>query len=110
MADLHPPVEPYDHGMLDVGDGHSVYWEVCGHPEGTPAVMVHGGPGQVCNERMRRKFGPGRDRAVLFDQRGCGRSTPGVLIHGRLDLSCPFDTARALDRFATGGTHRAAFP
>lgn len=76
MTDLNPPIEPYERGMLDVGDANSVYWEVCGRPDGTPAVMVHGGPGQGCNERMRRQFDPARYRAVLFDQRGCGRSTP----------------------------------
>jgi len=76
MAELFPEVEPYDSGLLDVGDGNFVYWEVCGNPEGKPAVMVHGGPGQGCNPRMRRMFDPARYRAVLFDQRGCGRSTP----------------------------------
>lgn len=76
MAELHPPVEPYDHGMLDVGDGNLVYWEACGNPAGKPAVMVHGGPGQGCTPRMRQMFDPQRYRAVLFDQRGCGRSRP----------------------------------
>ena len=76
MTDLYPPVEPYDHGLLDVGDGNSVYWETCGNPGGKPAVMVHGGPGQGCSPNMRRMFDPERYRAVLFDQRGCGRSVP----------------------------------
>jgi proline iminopeptidase len=76
VRDLYPPIEPYDHGLLDVGDGNHVYWEACGRPDGKPAVMVHGGPGQGCAPRMRQMFDPGRYRAVLFDQRGCGRSTP----------------------------------
>jgi proline iminopeptidase len=76
MADLNPPIEPYDHGMLDVGDGNLVYWEVCGNPDGKPAVMVHGGPGSGCTTRMRQAFDPARYRGVLFDQRGCGRSIP----------------------------------
>ena len=76
MAELFPPVEPYEHGMLDVGDGNRVYWETCGNPDGKPAVMVHGGPGQGCSPNMRRTFDPRRYRAVLLDQRGCGRSTP----------------------------------
>ena len=76
MVELHPPIEPYDRGMLDVGDGNLVYWETCGNPDGKPAVMVHGGPGQGCVPNMRRMFDPRRYRAVLFDQRGCGRSTP----------------------------------
>lgn len=76
MTELYPPTEPYDRGMLDVGDGSQVYWETCGNPDGKPAVMVHGGPGQGCLPNMRRMFDPQRYRAVLFDQRGCGRSTP----------------------------------
>jgi proline iminopeptidase len=76
MIELYPPIEPYEHGMLDVGDGNLVYWETCGNPDGKPAVMVHGGPGQGCAPRMRRMFDPQRYKAVLFDQRGCGRSIP----------------------------------
>ncbi|MFF0773854.1 prolyl aminopeptidase [Nonomuraea wenchangensis] len=73
---MYPPIEPYDHGMLDVGDGNLVYWEVCGNPEGKPAVVVHGGPGSGCSVGMRRTFDPERYRIILFDQRNCGRSRP----------------------------------
>lgn len=73
---MHPPIEPYDHGHLDVGDGHLVYWEVCGNPEGKPALVVHGGPGSGCSVNMRRTFDPERYRIILFDQRNCGRSLP----------------------------------
>ncbi|MFD1152652.1 prolyl aminopeptidase [Saccharothrix hoggarensis] len=73
---LYPEIEPYDHGMLDVGDGHLLYWEVCGNPDGKPAVVLHGGPGSGCTPRVRRYFDPEAYRVVLFDQRGCGRSTP----------------------------------
>jgi proline iminopeptidase len=76
MTELYPPIEPYDHGLLDTGDGNLVYWETCGNPDGKPAVLVHGGPGQGCTPRMRQTFDPERYRAVLFDQRGCGRSLP----------------------------------
>jgi proline iminopeptidase len=76
MVELYPPIEPYEQGLLDVGDGNLVYWETCGNADGKPAVMVHGGPGQGCSPSMRRMFDPARYRAVLFDQRGCGRSTP----------------------------------
>ena len=48
MVDLYPPIEAYDHGMLDVGDGNRVYWETCGNPHGKPALAVHGGPGSGC--------------------------------------------------------------
>jgi proline iminopeptidase len=76
VAEWYPPIEPYDRGLLDVGEGNLVYWETCGNPDGKPAVMVHGGPGQGCVPNMRRTFDPERYRAVLFDQRGCGRSRP----------------------------------
>ncbi|RJL27119.1 prolyl aminopeptidase [Bailinhaonella thermotolerans] len=76
MSEPYPPIEPYDHGMLDVGDGNLIYWEVCGNPDGKPALVVHGGPGGGCTPGMRRWFDPARYRVILFDQRGCGRSRP----------------------------------
>ena len=71
-----PPTEPYDSGMLDVGDGHRVYWECSGNPKGKPALFLHGGPGTGCSTGQRRFFDPSIYCAVLFDQRGCGRSRP----------------------------------
>lgn len=71
-----PPLEPYEHGLLDVGDGNRIYWEACGDPDGKPALVVHGGPGSGCGTGSRRYFDPERYRLVLFDQRGCGRSIP----------------------------------
>ncbi|MFJ7199832.1 MULTISPECIES: prolyl aminopeptidase [unclassified Streptomyces] len=76
MAAPYPPIEPYDHGMLDTGDGNLIYWETCGNPEGKPALVVHGGPGSGCSTGPRKSFDPERYRIILFDQRGCGRSTP----------------------------------
>ncbi|MFE3453970.1 prolyl aminopeptidase [Nonomuraea sp. NPDC059194] len=73
---MFPPIEPYDHGHLDTGDGHLVYWEVCGNPEGKPALVVHGGPGSGCTPGQRRAFDPERYKIILFDQRNCGRSLP----------------------------------
>lgn len=73
---LFPPIEPFDSGMLDGGDGHLIYWERCGNPEGKPVLVVHGGPGSGCSTNQRRAFDPERCHIVLFDQRGCGRSTP----------------------------------
>ncbi|HEX9337051.1 MAG TPA: prolyl aminopeptidase [Pseudonocardiaceae bacterium] len=70
--------EPYARGMLAVGDGNQVYWETCGNPAGKPLVLLHGGPGQGCNERMREAYDMQRYRVVLYDQRGCGRSTPSA--------------------------------
>jgi len=72
----HPITEPYARGMLAVSDGQELYWEECGHPRGKPAVFLHGGPGGAINPGVRRLFDPQRYRVVLFDQRGCGRSTP----------------------------------
>ncbi|MBB3053489.1 proline iminopeptidase [Prauserella isguenensis] len=74
----YPPIEPYDSGMLEVGDGHSLYWEVSGNPEGKPAVALHGGPGTGGSPGMRSLFDPERYRVVLFDQRNAGRSTPSA--------------------------------
>lgn len=73
---LYPPIEPFDHGMLDVGDGQEIYWETCGNPAGKPALVLHGGPGSGCTPGMRRFFDPAAYRVVLFDQRNSGRSTP----------------------------------
>ncbi|MGH2404333.1 MAG: prolyl aminopeptidase [bacterium] len=76
MADLYPDIQPYEHGMLEVGAGNLVYWETCGNPRGKPAVVLHGGPGSGCSDWHRRLFDPDAYRVVLFDQRSCGRSTP----------------------------------
>ena len=76
MTGRYPPIEPYERGMLEVGDGNAVYWETCGDPNGKPAVVVHGGPGSGCAPWQRELFDPRAYRIVLFDQRGCGRSTP----------------------------------
>ncbi|MGC9417378.1 MAG: prolyl aminopeptidase [Rhodovulum sp.] len=73
---LYPPVDPFDQRMLDVGDGHRIYVEQCGHPKGIPVVVLHGGPGGGCSPAMRRYFDPAEFRVILFDQRGCGRSRP----------------------------------
>jgi proline iminopeptidase len=73
---MYPEIEPYDAGLLDVGDGQALYWETCGNPDGKPVVFLHGGPGGGSSADHRRLFDPARYRIVLFDQRGCGRSTP----------------------------------
>lgn len=72
----YEPVEPYESGDLDVGDGQVLYWETVGEANGVPAVWVHGGPGSGSTVDARRFFDPSRYRAVVFDQRGCGRSRP----------------------------------
>lgn len=73
---LHPPIDPFDQRMISVGQGHKIYVEQCGNPDGIPVVVLHGGPGGGCSPAMRRYFDPEVYRVVLFDQRGCGRSRP----------------------------------
>jgi proline iminopeptidase len=76
VAMLFPEIAPDASGMLEVGDGHRIFWEACGDPAGKPAVVVHGGPGSGTTPLWRRFFDPALYRVILFDQRGCGRSTP----------------------------------
>lgn len=76
LRGLYPEIEPYETGRLDVGDGHVLYWERVGTKGGKPAVFLHGGPGGGISEKQRRLFDPALYDVLLFDQRGCGRSTP----------------------------------
>lgn len=80
LRTLYPPIEPYETGMLDVGDGHEIYYERCGTPGALPAVFLHGGPGAGCSPDHRRLFDPARYDVLLFDQRGCGRSQPHAVL------------------------------
>tara|TARA_R110000751_G_scaffold2018_17_gene10098 strand:+ start:183069 stop:184031 length:963 start_codon:yes stop_codon:yes gene_type:complete len=73
---LYPEIEPYETGMLDVGEGHSLYWERVGTPGAKPAVFLHGGPGGGIAPDHRRQWDPEAYDVLLFDQRGCGRSLP----------------------------------
>ena len=73
---LYPEIEPYETGMLDVGEGHSLYWERVGTPGAKPAVFLHGGPGGGIAPDHRRLWDPEAYDVLLFDQRGCGRSLP----------------------------------
>ena len=78
VAQLYPSIEPFRTGVLVTDDGHRIYWELCGNPRGKPAVFLHGGPGGGCSHDHRRLFDPRRYCVLLFDQRGCGRSTPAA--------------------------------
>lgn len=69
-------LEPFETGTLEVGNGHVLYWEQYGARRGVPVVYLHGGPGSGCTPGIRRAFDPAVHRAVLFDQRASGRSTP----------------------------------
>jgi proline iminopeptidase len=90
---MYPPIEPYDQGMLDVGDGNQIYWEVSGNPAGKPAVILHGGPGAAVSANWRRLHDPEAYRIVLFHQRGCGRSTPDA---GLLETDLSANTTQHL--------------
>ncbi|MCT8331335.1 prolyl aminopeptidase [Albidovulum sediminis] len=79
-ANLYSQVEPFDRQFLDVGEGHRVYVEQCGQPDGLPVLVLHGGPGGGSSPAMRRFFDPSVYRVVLFDQRGCGRSEPNAAV------------------------------
>ncbi|MEO1015960.1 MAG: prolyl aminopeptidase [Pseudomonadota bacterium] len=80
--DLHSPLEPHLTGMLPVSDVHTIYYEVSGNPAGKPVIVCHGGPGGGATASMRRYFDPEKYRIILFDQRGCGRSTPKAELRG----------------------------
>lgn len=73
---LYPPVQPYRTGRLPVSDLHELYFEECGNPKGIPALVLHGGPGGGIMPYLRQGHDPARYRIILFDQRGCGQSTP----------------------------------
>ena len=75
---LFPEIAPHKEGMLDVGDGHTLYYDVSGNPDGVPAIFLHGGPGAGCSPRCRRFFDPQHYRIVILDQRGSGKSTPNA--------------------------------
>jgi len=94
---MYPPIEPYRHGLLDTGDGHQIYWELCGNPQGKPAVFLHGGPGSGCSPTHRRLFDPSRYKVLLFDQRGCGRSLP----HASLDNNTTWHLVADIERLRT---------
>jgi proline iminopeptidase len=91
---LYPPIEPYATGLLDVGDGHRVYYERSGRPGGKPAVFLHGGPGGGISPDHRRLFDPDRYDVLLFDQRGCGRSTP----HASLEANTTWHLVADIER------------
>jgi proline iminopeptidase len=79
---LYPEIEPFESGHLDVGDGHSLYWELSGNPDGKPVVFLHGGPGGGSSPDHRRQFNPDKYKILVFDQRGCGKSTPYASLEG----------------------------
>ncbi|MCX8952044.1 prolyl aminopeptidase [Ruegeria sp. NA] len=96
---LYPPIDPFDQRMVDMGDGHRIYVEQCGNPEGIPVVILHGGPGGGCSPAMRRYFDPQAYRVILFDQRGCGRSRPTASVENNTTWHLVADIERLRDLF-----------
>ncbi|HEY0621686.1 prolyl aminopeptidase [Sphingomonas sp.] len=94
LRTLYPEITPYASGMLDTGDGHSIYYERAGTPGAKPAVFLHGGPGGGISPAHRRLFDPARYDVLLFDQRGCGRSTP----HASLDANTTWHLVADIER------------
>lgn len=93
---LFPAIEPYATHRLKVSDLHEIHVEECGNPDGKPVLMVHGGPGAGCGPNMRRYHDPAAYRIILFDQRGCGRSTPHAELRENTtwDLIADIETIR----------------
>ncbi len=82
MSDLYPHLEPYVNHTIEVEPPHKLHVEECGNPAGIPVVFLHGGPGSGCEPYHRRFFNPDKYRIILFDQRGCGRSSPHAELKG----------------------------
>jgi proline iminopeptidase len=94
LRSFYPPIEPFDSGLLDVGNGHQVYWERIGTKGAKPAVFLHGGPGGGLSSSQRRVFDPLKYDALLFDQRGCGKSRP----HAGLEHNTTWDLVADIER------------
>ena len=94
---LYPAIEPYRTGKLKVSDLHELYFEESGNPKGKPALVIHGGPGGGSNPTLRRFFDPERYRIILFDQRGCGKSTP----HASLEENTTWHSVSDIEKLRT---------
>jgi len=94
LRTFYPEIEPYETGMLDVGDGHRIYWERVGTRGAKPAVFLHGGPGGGISPKQRRQFDPTKYDVMLFDQRGCGKSTP----HAELEANTTWHLVADIER------------
>ena len=101
MRTLYPPLETNRHGMLDVGDDQQLYWEESGNPDGKPVVFLHGGPGGATAPFHRQFFDPRAYRIILFDQRGCGRSTPHIADGASLETNTTWHLIADIERLRT---------
>ena len=102
LRTYYPEIEPYASGHLDVGGGHSIYWERVGTPGARPAVFLHGGPGGGLSPNQRRVFDPARYDVLLFDQRGCGRSRPFAELDGNTTWDLVADIEKLREHLGIG--------
>ncbi len=111
---IFPAIAPHASGHLDVGDGHQIYWEEDGNPDGVPLLVLHGGPGAGLSATAARYYDPSFWRIIMLDQRGCGRSTPYASIehntthHLVADLE-KLRAARGVERWAVAGGSWGSF-
>ncbi|MEO1186427.1 MAG: prolyl aminopeptidase, partial [Cyanobacteria bacterium J06636_27] len=94
MRELYPPREAYQEGKLKVSDLHTIHFEESGNPQGKPIVVLHGGPGGGCPSYYRQYFNPEKWRLIMFDQRGCGKSTP----HAELRENTTWDLVSDIEK------------
>jgi proline iminopeptidase len=94
---MFPSIDPFEMGMLEVGDAQQIYWECSGNPDGLPVVYLHGGPGSGNSPGRRRYFDPAIYKIILTDQRGCGRSQPHVTTVQDLEINTTAHLVRDLD-------------
>ena len=98
MNQLYPEIDCYNSFQLTVDDLHSIYVEECGNSKGIPVIFLHGGPGSGCNENHRRYFNPDKYRIIIFDQRGCNRSTPQGCIKNNTTIDLLQDIEKIRER------------
>lgn len=94
MRELYPSREAYKQGKLQVSDIHTIHFEESGNPEGKPIVLLHGGPGGGCPPHYRQYFHPDKWRLIMFDQRGCGKSSP----HAELQENTTWDLVNDIEK------------
>ncbi len=97
---LFPPIDPFDSGFLSVSSLHKIYYERSGNPDGKPVIVCHGGPGGGSTPSMRRYFDPERYHITIFDQRGCGRSTPNACLEENTTWDLVADMEALREKFS----------